>query len=114
MERQNKKQVLDLFSEKLCQQFESYSKEYCQATNLENFITYLIDHELITPNAIKQYTILEVFNELYASTKKGKTEVVNTVANRFNLTPRSIWNTLRKNTYDTNKLKIRSIHNKLR
>lgn len=114
MERHNRKQVLDIFSQKLSRKFEVYCKDHNQNTSLENFITYLIDQEIITHNVVKQYAIVEVFNELYPSAEKLKTEVVNTVADRFNLTPRSIWNTLRKNTYAPNKLKIRSIHHKLR
>lgn len=102
MEKQNRKYVLDIFSEKLRSRFEVFCREHRQNTSLENFITYLIDQDLITPGAVKHYAIVETFNELYPSKKQQKTDIVNTLADRFNLTPRSIWNALRKNRYHTN------------
>lgn len=111
MGKQNRKYVLDIFSEKLRLKFETFCEDHRQNKSLENFITYLIDQDLITPGAIKHYAINETFNELYPDNEMQKTAVVNTLANRFNLTPRSIWNALRKNTQATNSrnhLKVRS------
>lgn len=96
MEKQNRKQVLDIFTQKLQNKFEIYCKEHRQDVKLDNFITYMIDQELISPSIISQYAIAEVFNEIYKDSEEQKTEVVNMVAHRFNLTPRSIWNILRK------------------
>lgn len=92
----NKKQVLDIFSERVCKNFEQYCREYRQANDLSNFVTYLIDTELIQDSAIKQYTIAETFEELMANYDGHKTQTVEALARRFNLTPRSIWNALRK------------------
>lgn len=91
-----RKQILDTFSEKLRTNFE----EYCQIQGIEgnrdHFITYLYDHKLIASSAIKQYTILATFDDLFQEKEGKKTETVELLAHRFNLTPRSIWNVLRK------------------
>lgn len=109
MEQYSRKFILDIFSEKLKEKFEVFCKEHRQYNNLENFITYLIDQELISSSTIKHYAINETFNELFDDNEKQKTEVVNTLANRFSLSPRSIWNALRKNTApDRNYLKVSS------
>lgn len=96
MKSGNKKQVLDTFSERLCKNFEQYCSEYRQEKDLSNFVTYLIDTELILDNAIKQYTIAETYEELMANYGGHKTQTVEALARRFNLTPRSIWNVLSK------------------
>ncbi len=98
MEKYSRKFILDIFSEKLREKFEVFCKEHRQYNNIENFVTYLIDQEIIPPSTIKHYAINETFNELFIDNEKQKTEIVNTLANRFNLSPRSIWNALRKNT----------------
>ncbi|MFN7116404.1 MAG: hypothetical protein ACK4TA_06355 [Saprospiraceae bacterium] len=97
MEQYSRKYVFDIFSEKLRGKFAIFCREHRQQDTLENFITYLIDQDIIPPSTIKHYAINETFNELYASSAQPKTEVVNTLADRFNLSPRSIWNALRKN-----------------
>ena len=65
-------------------------------SNLEHFITYLYDQSLISNSAVKQYAILATFEDLFEQNKGHKTKTVNLLADRFNLTPRSIWNVLRK------------------
>lgn len=102
MEKHPRKYVMDIFTKKLRQKFDVFCREHQQINNLDNFITYLIDQDLIAPGTIKHYAINEMFNELYADHEKPKTEIINTLADRFNLTPRSIWNALRKNTHGTN------------
>jgi len=91
-----RKQVLDTFSQKLNNNFNEYCSKHGQETNLDHFITYLVDQDLISPSAIQRYTILETFEELFQQNKGRKTQAVNLLADRFNLTPRSIWNVLRK------------------
>lgn len=93
---QPRKQVLDTFAERLCYNFLDYCTAHNQDKTLENFITYLVDREMIDNNTIYHYAILEQFQELSQTTEHKKTKIVNDLADKFNLTPRSIWNILRR------------------
>ena len=55
-----------------------------------------IDQQLIDNSTIRQYAITELFKDLYPKNAYKKTQTVEQLAGRFNLTPRSIWNALRK------------------
>ena len=89
------KQLLDTFSERLQNNF----SEYCQEQNLESkipeLITYIIDQGLINKTSVKRYAILEAYDFLKEQNKMNKTQIVEVLANRFNITSRSVWNVLR-------------------
>ncbi len=92
-----RKQEMDIFCRKLHVNFRRYCAEHQLPEELENFTTYLIDQELIGNHTIRHYAISELFKELYPGNEHRKTQTVEQLASRFNLTPRSIWNVLRKN-----------------
>ncbi len=96
MEQVTRKQIMDIFSEKLLENFRQYCAHHRRPEELDNFTTYLIDQELIDKNVIRQYAILESFKDIYPGNGHRKTHTVDLLASRFNLTPRSIWNVLRK------------------
>lgn len=96
MKQATRKQIMDIFCEKLLGNFRCYCNEHQIPEELDNFATYLIDQELIDTSIIRQYAILESFKDLYPGKETRKTHTVELLAGRFNLTPRSIWNVLRK------------------
>ncbi len=96
MTNANRKQVLDIFSEKLCRNYRDYCRQQGLEESLKGFTTYLIDRELVDGHTIRQYAIIELFHELYPANGQPKTQTVELLAGRFNLTQRTIWNVLRK------------------
>ena len=96
MKQATRKQIMDIFCGKLLGNFRCYCNEHQIPEELDNFATYLIDQELIDTSIIRQYAILESFKDLYPGKETRKTHTVELLAGRFNLTPRSIWNVLRK------------------
>lgn len=96
----HRKQVLDHFSNKLLENFKHYCRTYKEPPELDQFITYLIDRDFITKSTISEYTITETFEELYYSNDMQKTKTVEVLASKLNLTPRSIWNVLKKNSIE--------------
>jgi len=96
MKRNIRKQEIEIFSQSLQNSFRHYCAQHRLREDLENFTTYIIDRELISPGVIRQYAILAAFAEVYPANGRSKTETVERLADRFNLTTRSIWNVLRK------------------
>ncbi|MCB0572911.1 MAG: hypothetical protein KDC66_24250 [Phaeodactylibacter sp.] len=96
MKQATRKQEVDIFCKKLQANFHRYCATHQLPEKLENFTDYLIDQELIGDNTIRQYAISELFNDLYPENEFKKTQTVEQLAGRFNLTPRHVWNVLRK------------------
>ncbi len=77
-------------------------KDFCDTHKLEygapqTFITYLIDHNLIKDTTIRRYAVLKEFNQLSRDgERKTKSELVRLLANRFNLSQRSIYTILKE------------------
>lgn len=97
----HRKQVLDQFSNKLLENFKLYCRTYKESPDLDQLITYLIDRDFISNSTISQYTITETFEELYYSNDMQKTKTVEALASKLNLTPRSIWNVLKRNSIES-------------
>jgi hypothetical protein len=95
MNKINQKEMLDIFSNRLQQNFEDYCGNCHIPENLPNFVTYLIDREIIHPGVIRKYTIREAFHELHKREKMGKTQVVKLLAKRFKVSRRTVWNVLK-------------------
>ena len=96
MGQEVRKQVVDVFTQKLQRNFRLYCQEQSLPSDLEQFMTYIIDHGIIDKHTIRHYAILEVFNELYPANEHKKTQTVEQLARRFNVSARSIWNVLQK------------------
>ena len=95
-EMHTKKQIFDIFSERLKQNFTGYCEKFEQQEDLHNFITYLIDHELVPLHTVQRYTLIEEYNRLYERNDKQKTKTVHDLAMKYNVSARTIWNLLRK------------------
>ena len=96
MKEQHKKQVTDVFCKSIQKDFQTYCNRHSLDQNFNTFVTYAIDFNFIPDTTIQHYAILKTFEDLGEEKQLKKTEKVDKLANRFNLTTRSIWNVLRK------------------
>lgn len=96
MRPQANKHALDAFCANLQREFLQHCKqqEYPPATG--NLIVYLIDRGLIAESSINRYAIKTTFEEIQQERKLNKTRTVALLAQRFNITPRSVWHALSK------------------
>ena len=95
MKLNNKKQLLDTFSEHLQKNFSAHCNTQGLEPNLDTFTTYMVDRGLINNTAIQRYAVLAIFDELHNREPMTKSQLVDILADRFHLSPRSIWNVLR-------------------
>lgn len=89
------KQLFDIFQERLSDSYNAYCSYHNMEEDIKGFITYLIDHQLIDTLTIKRYAILNEFDDLYKTNSYKKTQTVNDLAHRFNLSSRTIWSILK-------------------
>jgi hypothetical protein len=91
----NRKQILDLFETQLYSSYEVYCQKHGLQPDYKGLITYIIDQELINPSTIQKYTILKTFHDQCLDIRGQKTQTVETLADRFNLSSRTIWSILK-------------------
>lgn len=86
-----RKQLLDEFCGKTLENY----REYCQKTQIEEdpktIITYLIDQDIIKPVTVRHYTICREYEVLLPSMDYKKSKTVRLLAERYNLSERSVW-----------------------
>lgn len=90
------KHALDAFCTNLQLEFQQYCKQQGYSPKTNNLIVYLIDRGLIAKSSINRYAIKTTFEELQKEHQLNKTRTVVLLAQRFNITPRSVWHALRK------------------
>ncbi len=92
-----RKQILDLFQMRLCKGYQEYCKMHELDSNFDGLITYIIDQELIPATTIQKYTLLKEFEDVLEKKQIQKTQTVENLAHRFNLSERTVWNILKNN-----------------
>jgi hypothetical protein len=92
-----RKQILDLFQMRLCEGYQEYCKMHELDSNFDGLITYIIDQELIPVTTIQKYTLLREFKDVLEKKQIQKTQTVENLAHRFNLSERTVWNILKNN-----------------
>jgi hypothetical protein len=92
-----KKHLIDKFQEHLEAQYDEYCRRHNMVKNEHQLVGYLIDQMLITPTQLQKYTILREFEKINNESKCAKTRAVETLANRFSLSERTIWSILKNN-----------------
>ena len=60
---EHRKRIIDVFQEHLIENYEDYCRTHDSEQDISNFITYLIDHDLIQSVTIKRYAIKNEFQE---------------------------------------------------
>lgn len=99
---ENRKRILDAFENRLFQSYEQYCQRQGENPSADGIVTFLIDHNLIPAVAIKRFTILQEFKELYPLKEKHKSKTIYALSDKFNISERTIWNIL-KGKYLTKK-----------
>lgn len=86
-----RKQILDLFQDQLCQGYEAYCDLHGFTPNFSGLITYIIDQDLINPTNIQKYAVRKEFQARFGGDRGQKTQMVEVLADRFNLSTRTVW-----------------------
>ncbi|MCB0650345.1 MAG: hypothetical protein KDC85_03645 [Saprospiraceae bacterium] len=94
---ENRKYILDKFEEYLYENYKSFCERHKLEESLTGFITFLIDQELVPTTNIKKYTVLHEYENLHQKLPAQKTRAVHTLAERFNISERSVWGILQGN-----------------
>lgn len=97
------KYLMERFALFLTENYQLYKRQHLpQEETLNSFITYLIDHRVIESVTIKRYTIIEEFSNIIVDSKR-KTDAVNILSDRFNISERTVWNIIKdhKDRFDS-------------
>ena len=81
----------------LTQYQEARTKKH-QNIELDDFLKYLITHNLIEEITIKRFAILHAFDKLYPKHNYHKSNTVKVLSQEFNLSERQIWTVLKDHT----------------
>lgn len=92
----NRKYILDKFQDYALVRYKDYCDIHGLVQSFEGFLTFLIDQELIPFKVIKQFTIKIEFSELYPKREHKKTKTVIEIADRFNISERSVWSIIKQ------------------
>lgn len=90
-----RKYILDKFQEHLRLGYEAYCTRHGLQNTHEQLITFLIDQDLISPTQLQRYTVIQEFEKLKSEQHCPKTQAVDTLANRFRISTRTVWGVLR-------------------
>lgn len=89
------KKILDSFQDHLSNNYEAYCKKHKIKSDINNFIVYLIDREIVPSATIRRYAIMQEFERLYPEHDYHKSNTVNTLSELFNLSTRHIWSLIK-------------------
>lgn len=92
----NRKQILDLFESQLLQEYKAFCDHHQIQLDFKGLITYIIDQDLINPQIIQKYTVLRTFHARKLAQRGAKTQMVEEIADRFNLSARTVWSILKQ------------------
>lgn len=101
-----RKIIFDKFLQHLEKSFTEYCGRHKQEQTQSNFITYIIDQNLITLPYLQRFTVIREYEQLKEQQQCPKTLLVDTLAHRFSISERTIWGIL-KNVKDDKTAKRR-------
>ena len=91
-----RKYILDKFQEHLHSGYETFCARHGIEKTDNQFITFLIDHDLISLTQLQRFTVLREFEKICMEQNCPKTLVVGTLANRFSISERTVWTILKQ------------------
>ncbi len=97
-----RKYILEKFDEHLRRSFEGYCLRHEIESTPSQFLTFLIDQDLIGATNLQRYTVLREYERISEEYDCPKTQMVDTLASRFNISERTIW-TMLKHTKQSKK-----------
>lgn len=96
MARATRKYLLDRFQSLLEREFNAYCHRHQLDATTNTLVTFMVDHELVTERGLMQFVVQQELDELYPDKAATKTQAVEMVAHRFNISQRTVWNILKK------------------
>lgn len=93
---ETRKFIFDKFQDYVQEGYHDYCNRHGLSKTEDQFITFLIDQNLISRAQLQRYTIQREFEQLCDQYKLPKTRAVDTLSDRFMLSDRTIWNLLRE------------------
>ncbi|PHN02323.1 HTH domain-containing protein [Flavilitoribacter nigricans] len=91
-----RKTLMDCFEAHLQQEYLAYCQRHQVQTSISGMITFIVDRELIPDSHIRRFAILKEFRPIFEKNDRHKTITVEALADRFNLSERTVWSILRK------------------
>ena len=88
---------MDRFQRHLEERYEAWCDRHGAQKSDNLLITFLIDQDLIPAVQIQRYAVLNEYDKLSKASGFHKTLTVNTLAHRFNISERTVWNILKNN-----------------
>ena len=98
-----RKYIVDKFQQHLRHSFEVFCQRHGIKKTGDHFITFLIDQNLISTPHLQRFTVCKEFEKMCVEKGYTKSIMVDTLANRFSLSERTVWAML-KHTKSSNKL----------
>lgn len=92
----NRKLILDAFEQRVSKGYLEYCAAHTLPPDLNGLITYIIDQDLIPPPLIQKYTLQKEFMDQFNGDRGQKTQMVENLADKFNLSSRTVWNMLKR------------------
>ena len=86
-----RKYILDMFQQHLRDSFEVFCKRHDITKTEDHFITFLIDQNLITTPHLQRFTVCKEFEKMSIEHDYTKSIIVDTLANRFSISERTVW-----------------------
>jgi len=90
-----RKYILDKFQQHLRQSFDVFCKRHDIKKTDDHFITFLIDQNLISTPQLQRFTVCKEFEKMSTEKEYAKSVIVDTLANRFSISERTVWSILR-------------------
>ncbi len=92
----NRKHILDRFQEHLSESYETWCKRHGVEKSDGHLVTFLIDQDLIPAAHIQRYAVLREFDKMCREPYFQKTQTVTSLAHRFNISERTVWNIIKQ------------------
>jgi AraC-like DNA-binding protein len=90
-----RKTLMDSFESHLEQEYQAYCSRHNLQLSVSGMITFIVDRKLIPDSHIRRFAILKEFQSIFEENDRHKTLTVEALADRFNLSERTVWTILR-------------------
>lgn len=90
-----RKSLIDCFESHLQKEYQEYCNRHHIDASIPGMITFMVDRQLIPESNIRKFAILREFHPVFEKTDQHKTSAVEALADRFNLSERTVWSILR-------------------
>ena len=101
----SKEYILSKFDQHLQESFEAHCEEHGLKSDPTQFISYLVDQDIIPQTHIERYALKKELEKISTVEKCTKTMIVSILASRFAVSERTVWSVLKNSK--SKKLEVR-------